>query len=423
MTLLIGSIEVNAGRGAALLPLALAATLAACGGGGEVERPQAATAIATHTWRTALAVRPVEGSSQTGVAQSSLRDTSSAAQATKATTLRTSRTVSNDGLAAERLFRWAEDRFPTLFERNQPVQTLTLEGRTYVLRYYPSSGNYLAVSDGMAYALGPLTGQQIRNFGPAGSIACTVEGVNCPSAGSGGSGGNLVPIAASPRNQCSEDAPDTLVAGTTAQATYIYSGAASGRVAITAVIDGEVLFNGRVALKQTGTSSGTLVATNGTSVPATGRFSLYQMTMPDGTTMTLGEDREMFVAGQQTCTRAGCTGDTSVVNQITQTVYPEGQPDTEFRLKLGQTLTKVTVKQVTQLSPTVLPPVTSTEVTRYTFEALETISVLGRSYDTCRYRISSGNDQQLKWLQVGTGTTVQLQTVGSVVLKSQLEPQ
>lgn len=365
-------------------------------------------------WRQGLAAAPVGA---TATALQLTRVDRSEQRRTIAATGRIERAVGADTLAAERLFRWAENRYPSLFEANRPTQSLTVEGRTYVLRFYPSSNNYLAVSDGTAYALGPLTGGQVQSYGRAADIACTVERVNCaPSLGT-------VPVAASPRNSCTEAAPDTLVAGAVASWSYLYSGAASGRVTITAVVDGEVAFQGWTAFKVTGTTTGKVVASNGTDIPVTARISTYQVTQPDGTVLTLGEDSERTVVEAPTCTRTQCTGGGALINRVTQTIYPQGVPDTEFRLAVGQRLSKVVPMRLTQLAPTAIAAVDSTRVETHAFEALETLTVRGRRYDTCRYRFTTSNEQQLKWFEVGTGSLVQLQTVGAAVLKAELEPQ
>lgn len=55
---------------------------------------------------------------------------------------------------AERLFRWAELRYPTVFPPGAATQTI--EG--YTARYYAAPNNYLGIKDGYVYVLGATWG-------------------------------------------------------------------------------------------------------------------------------------------------------------------------------------------------------------------------------------------------------------------------
>lgn len=78
-------------------------------------------------------------------------------------------------LSAEALFDWAEQRYPALFPR--PAGTATWDRYTY--RYYPTTGNYIAVADGAVYVLGPFTGQKITRVGTQEDFHCSVLPADC----------------------------------------------------------------------------------------------------------------------------------------------------------------------------------------------------------------------------------------------------
>jgi hypothetical protein len=66
---------------------------------------------------------------------------------------------------ADCLFSWAERTYPELFSPAAQSKTLS----PYYYRYYSMQNSYLAISsaDQNAYYLGPLSGNQILNLGPA----------------------------------------------------------------------------------------------------------------------------------------------------------------------------------------------------------------------------------------------------------------
>ena len=78
----------------------------------------------------------------------------------------------------DELFNWLESVFPTIFVRGSATQSLALPGVSFKLRFYPTTGNYLAVGDqdGLVYGLGSFTGNQVLNFGALSSFTCDVKG-------------------------------------------------------------------------------------------------------------------------------------------------------------------------------------------------------------------------------------------------------
>lgn len=84
-------------------------------------------------------------------------------------------------LDATTLFGWAEKTFPTLFPAGAQNQTVVLDGKTYTIRAYESTKNYLGVSGEDIYGLGPFTGNVLTSFGKLADRQCEVLGQTCLS--------------------------------------------------------------------------------------------------------------------------------------------------------------------------------------------------------------------------------------------------
>lgn len=76
------------------------------------------------------------------------------------------------------LFNWAEVQFPAIF----PGPQADMQGGGFVYRYYPSTQNAVGVSDGLVYALGPATSQQLQVIDTVASFQCLVYPQRCASA-------------------------------------------------------------------------------------------------------------------------------------------------------------------------------------------------------------------------------------------------
>lgn len=79
-------------------------------------------------------------------------------------------------ISPSQLFDWAQLRFPELFPPGPPNQTLSANGVSYTVRFYPGTGNYLGVglTDQVVYGLGPFTGQKLLSFGALADFNCDV---------------------------------------------------------------------------------------------------------------------------------------------------------------------------------------------------------------------------------------------------------
>ena len=74
-------------------------------------------------------------------------------------------------LTPSALFDWAERQYPTLFPGHAADQTLDV----FTLRAYPATQTYLGAADGVAYVLGPISGNQLL-------AVDTVAGFRCMAA-------------------------------------------------------------------------------------------------------------------------------------------------------------------------------------------------------------------------------------------------
>lgn len=80
---------------------------------------------------------------------------------------------------ANALFGWAERTYPSLFPAGANNQTFP----PYTFRAY-TGGHYLAVANSHVYLVGPLTGNQLQDFGPLSQYTCLVTptATGCPGA-------------------------------------------------------------------------------------------------------------------------------------------------------------------------------------------------------------------------------------------------
>ncbi|MDB5872040.1 MAG: putative lipoprotein [Ramlibacter sp.] len=77
---------------------------------------------------------------------------------------------------ASQLMDWAQTAYPLLFPGPQADN---FSVPPYVYRYYPQTRNYLGVSDGTIYVMGPATGGPLTPVGTLGQFACNVFPDSC----------------------------------------------------------------------------------------------------------------------------------------------------------------------------------------------------------------------------------------------------
>lgn len=343
----------------AALSLVLIAALAACGGG------------ETRTETLQATAAPLSGAPSLAERMRALTvgGGSSAAAAVN---------ISN-----AQFFEWATLQFAALFPANPVPLSLTAEGLTWDIRAY-SNGNYLAIaSNGRAYGLGPVTGNTLVDLGVMQAFAEQVcSSVNCGGGGGGGGTGAL--------NGCTLPASEALRTGNSITVTYVNTlfspVSSSGEHTVTGTINGPAAFEGQSAIKLTSRVTG---FQSGETVDAT--IVSYERAAANELTETLGSEIEANVAGFALTLRS---------------VFNPFYLNEEFTLQPGGSLTKTISSTQTYLNaPFPIPPSSGSSTSTITYEARETISVLGRSYETCRYKdVGSGsNTTSYTWYIVGKG--------------------
>jgi hypothetical protein len=148
------------------------------------------------------------------------------------------------------------------------------------------------------------------------------------------------------------------------------------------VVDGQTVVRRRVST--TGPSTGPLVSS--------GEITNDQRVAADGLV-------------QLTAATVRVTVDGSVVTD-SRSAYAPPPDNREFTLLPGQRVTKHWVTTTTTLSGPNAGAVTTTPTTEtHSFEARETITVLGRSHDTCRYTVANAGTGTVSttWWIVGKG--------------------
>ncbi len=288
-------------------------------------------------------------------------------------------------ISSEQLFTWAQLTYPSLFPgTGVPFSDVPYLGKVFSGRGY-ANGNYLAVADGEAYGLGPFTDNVLQNFGSVQGFADLV----CARVDCGGSsgGGSL--------NGCQPPASETLRTGMRFVGTYVmnlFSPIVSTTETTTvSVVDGPASFNGQSAIQITNT----LLEDDGMTQSEGGIKSYYQAA-ENGLVRSLGAEIGGLLGGL-----------------TTRTVFDPPILNSEFTLQVGQSITKTESTTTTFVGgPIVIPPRSGTTTRTYTFEARETIDVLGRSFDTCRYKeVASGTDYvSYSWHIVGIGISARLET-------------
>lgn len=82
-------------------------------------------------------------------------------------------------------FSWAERAYASYF----PGASVSGTAGIFSYRFYPSSGNYLAVASGGVYVLGPISAGAIQYVGPLSTFSCLISPTTCNNSG-GSTGGS-----------------------------------------------------------------------------------------------------------------------------------------------------------------------------------------------------------------------------------------
>ena len=78
-------------------------------------------------------------------------------------------------LSVTNLLDWAESAYPAIFPQHQ----LNQSAQSYTYRYYPSTQNYIGVSNGNVYILGPVSRGVLTQVGAMADFTCDLMPFNC----------------------------------------------------------------------------------------------------------------------------------------------------------------------------------------------------------------------------------------------------
>lgn len=308
------------------------------------------------------------------------------------------------GIAAQldtgTLFDWAETQYPSLFPKGPVNQTLPYGDKVYTIRFYPSTQNYLGVADGNVYGLGAFTNNVVQGFGRVSDYTCQVSPSSCVTPPQG------------QVNECIDPAYANVQAGFRANLVYDYQGSdASGEQKLDIVVDGPGTFEGQSAT-QVSTTATLSFLVNGVPATTVSKGRSFQQPVDGGLWATLGSLNDTT---SPSLTVGGITIPGSTTS--TKVVYTPPLIDTEYTLQLGQSVTVTSGASFTQLAPTPRPPLASSFTRTYTFEAKESVTVFGRTFSTCRYRIAEGTNgtsgTTLEWLLLGKGVPVRSESTSN----------
>jgi hypothetical protein len=82
-----------------------------------------------------------------------------------------------NALNATNLFDWAETAYPSLFPGHQLNQSY----QSYTYRYYPTTQNYLGLSNDTVYILGPVSSGTLTSVGVLSDFNCNLNPASCGS--------------------------------------------------------------------------------------------------------------------------------------------------------------------------------------------------------------------------------------------------
>jgi len=310
-------------------------------------------------------------------------------------------------VGTQELLDWAEYKFAALFPKGPTNQQISHLGVVYTIRAYPN-GNYLGVTPGgEIWGLGPFTNDQLQAFGTVAEWASQIQADACavyPALCNPGGGGTL--------NVCGQAASQALAIGNRYTLNYAlsFSGTVSGtgEMQNDTLVEAATSFEGQNAIRLALTQTNTMAVIGLQS--STIKVKQYAQVAPNELIRHLGSESETTVVVP------------GLGNSITHAKMVNSPPflNEEFTLQAGQSLTR-TRGAVTTTSTTVAgvstPPFVSNSSHTETvgFEVRESISVQGRSWDTCRYKQvdpEQPNVSTTTWYIVGRGLPVRIHITG-----------
>ena len=313
---------------------------------------------------------------------------------------------------AKALFDWAEYKYPSLFPKGPQNFPLVYLNVSYTIRAYPN-GNYLGLTTGGdIYGLGPVfTGGVLQSFGKLSDYVALVQGDAClvypgscdPPPPTGGNNG------------CFDPAVLALTAGYRAHLVYDVSGTGgTGEQTVDSEIVGPDTFESQSAIKITSLIRSALTLLNVTTNSLT-RIDSFEQLAANGYVRMLGS---VIESSDGSVVLPGMTDPTAFISKL---VLNPPTLNLEIGLVLGQSVTVSTTNTITILQPAGLPPSSHASTLTHTYEARETIAVLGRSFNACRYRETEAGVSGVTttWYLLGKGpVAVQIESRSGTDLQS-----
>lgn len=317
------------------------------------------------------------------------------------------------------LFAFAQTQFPTLFPGTPQQLSVPYQGKTYDVRAY-SNGNYIGITNtGEVYGLGSYTANQLVSFGTLASLTCSVAPARCQP-----------PPTTGRLNECIDPRSASLPTGFRMHLVYVFtSGGPVANFEFTSdtVVDGSATFEGQSAVQVTTTSRNSITTSLGglgsSTTNSVTTTKSYEQPGSNGLLKTLGHLSDTVATTTTSIPGSPFQPPPTTITTRGKTVATPPFENVEFTLAAGQSVDKTITLVTTVLEPAA-PPQTTTSSTRHTYEARETITVQGRSFDTCRYKVATigGTDVTTTWYIVGKGVPARVQSsAGSVSSTTELK--
>ncbi len=317
-------------------------------------------------------------------------------------------------VTATMVLDWAEYKFPELFPRaiGLRLPAVLFEGVLYNARAYNGRWGvrYLGITpDGRIFGLGDFTGGALQEFNTIGFWSAQVLADECAVNPARCSGTNP-PVGAF--NGCGPTAQQAHAPGTKLFVSYVLSGGGgSGQFTINAEVLAAGTFNGQPAARlfsRTEVRTTFNRVTNSSVTETTG----YQRDAGAGFSSVIGVESRESVPG------AALPGFGTPPATVTtsRTVFDPGSVNVELSIPPGQSINKV-VRSRTSFNGGALPLTPTSFTETHTFVRRETITVRGRSYNTCRYLIRNSTGLAgttiTNWLIDGRGVAARTEAVST----------
>lgn len=312
-------------------------------------------------------------------------------------------------VGAKELFDWAAWKYPDLLGGTYVdfPTVIPYDGKLFTVRFVPGKNAYMGLdNENQVYVLAPFTNNGLQGFGPLSTFVPMIQADSC-SVYPGLCGGSTTPPG--PLNGCTMPAAQALVVGNRFLARYETTGAAAATSDVELLVEANDTFEGQAAVRSRSTVTQT-VTVRGIQQTTTAVARSFEQVAAGGFVASLGDEAESSFGGITTSSR---------------TVFSPAALNSEYGLAVGQSFTK-TVSGTSTTTSTGLPPVPSAFSTQqvHTYEARETITVRGRSYDTCRYRDADptlSGAYVLNWVVYGKGVPVRTRTYEGTTMTSETE--